>query len=330
MVVVSQGSTKQSNNGLGDFSVSQWLPEALRYYLQWHYAEGHTATTIRSYESHLGLFVRWLSDQGVNEYRGVNQFHIIAYMGDLRGRVSARTVYTYITAIKAWFSWGVQFGLLEASPATNISKPRVPRSPKGFNTNEVFEALMALCPWTATEGRQAFLGARRASQLWLLRTTGMRRQELAGLRVSDLDFDTQGGRILIRLGKGQKDRVVPFHRLAKRPMLRYLSGRRGVKLPDLWLKIAGGVQGYTAIGRDLWNIAERAGVLDQIDDICHSWRRTCAYELVKSGMMRQQIVALMGWTSPKMLDAYIESAQDAEAAIESYRELSGARSLELG
>ncbi len=78
----------------------------------------------------------------------------------------------------------------------------MPKTRKPFLTDEQFAALLDLCPLNT------FAGARRQSMLWMLATTGIRRNEMWMLKKKDLDWDASVIRVVY--GKGQKERRIPF------------------------------------------------------------------------------------------------------------------------
>ena len=110
-------------------------------------------------------------------------------------------------------------GLAGENPVSKVKAPRCPKLLKPFLEEEDFRKPLALCD------SSAFPGSRRAAMLYLLVTTGLRRRELYLLRLDDLDWD--GGRILVRNGKGQKSRVVPFLPEARNAVRSHLGHRVG-------------------------------------------------------------------------------------------------------
>ena len=100
------------------------------------------------------------------------------------------------------------------------------------------------------------LGCRRYAMMWVLHTVAMRRNELLHLELTDLDW--QVGRILIRHGKGGKQRVVAFQPEAKEAIRHYLKQRETVieknnadRHPRLWITRSGKPMKYNGIGLDL-------------------------------------------------------------------------------
>jgi site-specific recombinase XerD len=151
----------------------------------------------------------------------------------------------------------------------------------------------------------------------LLLDTGLRRSELAGLKVEDLDLDHN---VALVLGKFRRPRAVPFGRRTALALDRYLRARAQHLQADtelLWLGRRGPLTDdgvYDAIRR---RTAE-AG-LGPVHP--HLFRHTFAHSWLAQGGQEQDLMMLAGWRSRTMLGRYGASAA-AERAREAYRRLS--------
>ena len=152
--------------------------------------------------------------------------------------------------------------------------------------------------------------------LWFLITSGVRRRELSLLQVADLDW--KRGQVRVLHGKGQKERQVPFALEAQRPMLHYVRQRKD-ELPCFWVTEGGKQLSYNGIKQDLERLFERAGIRDEIKDMCHIFRRTFAAHAVRQGIPRPYIQAIAGWSTPHMLDHYTAAMEAEERAIEAFK-----------
>ena len=150
---------------------------------------------------------------------------------------------------------------------------------------------------------------------WILATTGMRRRELSLLLIEDLHWQKTEIRVLH--GKGQKERAVPFLREPQQAVLRYLQQRKD-DLPNLWVTEEGRALGYNGIGQDLSRMFQRAGI--EVQDVCHTFRRTWAANAVRQGIPRPYTQAIAGWSTPAMLDPYTAAMEAEQGAIEAFRD----------
>ena len=202
----------------------------------------------------------------------------------------------------------VEWEIIATNPVSKVKSPRLPRVRKPFLTEAQFQELLDLCPLTT------LLGSRRASMLWVLATTGMRRRELRMLTLDDLNWER--GELRVVHGKGQKERRVPFLREAQRPLMRYLNHRSDA-FQCLWVTQKGAPLGYEGLGEDCETLFERAGIT--VKDPMHIFRRTFAAWAVRQGVPRQYTQAIAGWSSPQMLDRYVAAMEAEEGAIEAFR-----------
>ena len=285
------------------------MPDLIAFYLRYHNIQGHTEATIRSYRIELSNFQRFLEGRGHSLEAGeITSLDVLDHLQDLqiRGR-KPRTIRSRHTAITTFLNWAVQWEIISANPAKKIPAPKVPKTYKSFLKKGQFQSLVRVCP------ANTFTGARRRSMLQILNTTGMRKKELSSLMLDGLDWDI--GFILIRSGKGQKDRRTPFHAMAQMEVLRYLSFRQD-DLPQLWMTEERRPLTYNGIGQDMKRLVERAGLRGQIEDMFHIFRRTFAGNAVKQRIPRQYIMAATGWSSTTMLDHYTQAMREEEGAIE--------------
>ena len=225
--------------------MTQRLQEVLNYYPRYHRIEGSTEATIKFYAKELRLFLRDLEkiDPDCQTLTDLSPLDVLQHLGSMKERgLKPRSIRTRWQAITTWLNWCVEWGLIDTSPAERIKAPKVPKTRKPFLTEEQFASLLNLCPLNT------FAGARRQSMLWMMVTTGIRRNEVWMLNREDLDWDNSVIRVVY--GKGQKERQIPFDRCCQRAMLRYIQQRRD-SLDWLWVTEEGIRLGYDGIWQDL-------------------------------------------------------------------------------
>ena len=291
--------------------MTQRLPELLQTYLRFHSMEGSTPATIKFYRKELRLFLRFLEGQGHSMLvQDISALDIMVHLEEMKSRgLDPRSLRSRLQAISTFLTWAEQWEVIPANPARRIKHPKVPRTRKEFLSQEAFQSLLELCPLST------LVGARRQAMLWMFATTGMRRRELCLLQLEDLDW--QRGTIRVVHGKGQKERRVPFLQEVQRPMLRYLPQRTD-GLPCLWITEEGLQLSYDGMGRDMTRLFQRAEI--QVKDVCHVFRRSWAANAVRQGIPRPYIQAIAGWSTPTMMDRYVEAMQAEEGAIEVFQE----------
>jgi integrase/recombinase XerD len=121
--------------------------------------------------------------------------------------------------VRAFFKWLTKQNVLLSNPASELELPRLPKQlPRNVMSASEVEAVLAVPDVTTT------LGIRDRAMMEVLYSTGIRRLELVGLAVFDIDHER--GTLLVREGKGRKDRMVPIGARALAWVRKYVDEAR--------------------------------------------------------------------------------------------------------
>jgi integrase/recombinase XerC len=191
-------------------------------YVRWFRNEwGATPDSIRDYESVLAKMAITLADKDPLEVTVEDLREVI----DLWSERSARTRQKVTSVIRAFWTWAEDQGFVPFSPAAKIRRPRAQRHAAPLLPANIDARLLG----SATTARDRLA-------LLVLLDCGVRRAELAGIRVRDLDL---GRRQLTVMGKGQKARVLPLRGrimlAAEEYLLEELEGVGRAPEPEDWL-----------------------------------------------------------------------------------------------
>lgn len=230
------------------------------------------------------------------------------HLGDeINNRGLVNAVFTqnqFLSAAAGFFRYLRQADYLAHDPAGQIEYARTPqRLPKAvLNLADVRKLLRQ--PDVNT-----ILGYRDRTILELLYSTGIRRQELLNLTLDDVDLD--GGFLMIRQGKGGKDRVVPLGRIAAKFLETYLTGIRPELLKyaadpgqkNLIISLRGKTLSRNTLAAHVAKYAQRAGIKVVVTP--HTLRHTCATHMIRNRAGIRHVQEMLGHADLASTERYI-------------------------
>jgi integrase/recombinase XerC len=271
--------------------------------------------TIRAYEREVREFVGFATgEMGCSEPAQVRSTTVRAYLAQLHQRRLAKiSVQRSLAALRTYFRFLGREGVVEINPARVVPTPRAPKPlPRVVDAHELAELLDAL-PATPA-------GQRDRAALELLYGAGLRVSELVGLDLSDLDLS----RRLVRVrGKGGKERVVPFGRVAEQAIRTYLPARarwrseapEPAELEPLFVNQRGGRLSDRSLRRILDAAVLHVATIHHLHP--HVLRHAFATHLLEAGMDLRAIQELLGHASLSTTQRYTHL--DLAHLMETYR-----------
>lgn len=264
-------------------------------YLDWS-AMTATAATVHNRKKALERFVAWCDTRGLGQPGELTravleayQRHLYLYRKADGEPLGIRSQCVMLAPLKGWCRWLSRERYVQYNAAAELVLPRAPRLlPRAVLTPKQVERVMAQ-PDVGT-----VTGLRDRAMLEVLYSTGMRRMELMRLTLSDLDLE--GGTVMIRQGKGRRDRYVPMGERACEWVRRYLDEAR----PDLMMRQDEWTLFLTEYGEGFSRnrtsgMVRRHMLLSGIErGSCHALRHACATHMLENGADVRFIQALLG------------------------------------
>jgi integrase/recombinase XerD len=268
------------------------------------------------YRRSVRMFLVYVAEtHGITSLVDITRDVMTAYCLHLQRAVSSRggpyaasTLANVFLALRFFFGWLVKTDRLLIDPTGHLDPPRPSRLlPRPLKLGDV-NALLRSVDKDGT-------GLRDAAMLELLYGTGMRRAEIARLTLADVDLE--GRSILIREGKGRKDRLVPFGKKARAALMEYLEKTRPTltrgKNDLVFLGKRGDGLSLNYITARVRLLGHRIGVKAGP----HMLRHTCATQLLRGRADIRHIQRLLGHKSLQTTERYTKvEISDLRAVIQ--------------
>jgi integrase/recombinase XerC len=276
------------------------LPEWIAAYRLEQLARGVSSHTLRAQDGDLAKLLAHAAGQAWPDW-AVSARVLRGFALELGERgLDPASQARILSTTRGYFRWLFQTGRIPANPASGLRNPKQAQRLPAFLTEGESERLLDL-PEPVD-----FLSSRLSCLLELLYAAGLRVSELTGLDLQDLLLEERTLRVL---GKGRKERLVPFHARALAVLETYL-GHRGAFLaskgfpasPALFLNQRGGRLTPTSVRAFLGKALESAALRARISP--HALRHSFATHLLNHGMDLRAIQELLGHASLSTTQRY--------------------------
>jgi integrase/recombinase XerC len=289
--------------------LASWIEKFLEYLRFQRNASPHT---LRNYASDLQQFFFYLTHTPEGEKRPapeleqIDNLTIREFLGTLYQKSNKKSsVARKLATLRSFMKFLSVHGALQENPARNVASPKLENRLPDYMTIETVANLVE-APDTGTD-----TGKRDRSILELLYGAGLRVSELVGLNLGDISLNEGLVRVV---GKGRKERIVPFGERASEALERYLQvrGKRIKANKSAPAKSRAGeavflnFRGERLTGRSVGNIVDRyVGQLAQKLKVHpHTLRHTFATHMLNAGADLRTIQELLGHESLSTTQKY--------------------------
>jgi integrase/recombinase XerD len=266
--------------------MDQLLDQFLHYLVV---EKGLSQNTIQAYSHGLVRFLEHLRRKKIQEVRDIGKIDIQGFLLALRKKdLKAKSVARDLAAIRSFFRFLIQEGILEANPVKNLESPKVAKTlPEILSLMEIEQIL-------EQPNLQTPLGMRDRAMLEMLYATGMRVSELTHLPTHQVNLE--GGYVLL-YGKGSKERIVPLGSEAMKWVALYLKGARGTlskgkESAFLFINRSGKEMSRQMFWKNLKDYARKAGLRKRITP--HLLRHSFASHLLERGADLRSVQMMLG------------------------------------
>jgi integrase/recombinase XerD len=302
----------------GDRSDLAGFPRLVDEFTEYMGVRGYSERTAGNRRHMLSFLVAWLAERGITRPAEVTrpvlesyQRHLFHYRKANGEPLSFRSQSQRLLAVRAFFKWAARQRHVLHNPASEIELPRAERRLPRLALTAAEAELVLAQPDLAGPA-----GVRDRAILEVLYSTGIRRAELAGLAVTDVDQERRT--VLVRQGKGKKDRLVPAGERALAWVGKYLAEGRpklAAADDDGTLFLAGDGTAFTldALTRLAAGYVKASGVPKS--GACHLFRHTMATLMLEGGADIRYIQAMLGHAELSTTQIYTQVSVRALQAV---------------
>ena len=320
---------------VGDLSDPEGFAVLRDAYIESLRVQNYSERTVENRISYLNALIIWCEQRSLTRPAEITkpileryQRHLLHTKKRDGNPLSFRAQHARLVPVRQFFKWLCRQNLLLSNPAADLLLPKLEkRLPKHVLSAREAELVL--------NQPDIFLpmGVRDRAILEVFYSTGMRRSELAHLQLFDVDADR--GTVMVRMGKGKKDRMIPIGERAVRWVERYLEDVR----PSLVGDVEDGTLFLTNLGEAFSpnRLTQMVrGYVNAADlgktGSCHLFRHACATLMLENGADIRFIQAMLGHAkletteiythvSIRQLKAIHESTHPARMHSEAAREL---------
>ena len=296
----------------------------LRYmedHFEWMLVTGYSPDTVRARRQSIRRFIGWCDERGLADPREITRPMLERYQKYLfyyrkpDGKDSGAPLtlgmqYQYLAPLKTWFKWLSRQHHILANPAADLDLPRQPKAlPRSVPSVQEVEAILSEAEPSSAKG------LRDRALLETLYATGLRRMELPGVSIYDIDMHR--GVLWVRHGKGRRERVVPLGDRAMAWLDKYLIESRPQLLAGdtdaLFLTDYGEPVQPDYVADKVKRYMEFAGV--HKTGSTHLLRHACATHMLEGGADIRYIQEMLGHANLQTTEIYTHVSIDKLIAV---------------
>lgn len=251
--------------------------------------------TIKAYTKNINAFFEYVNKSESE----VSAFDVMNWMENISDKSSA-TVCQMLSSVKAYFDFLFTFELIDKDPTARIKPPRKTNKPKHYMNAQMIKDMISCCR-----------NSRDKAIILTYASTGLRVSELIGLTIEQYESMKINGNNMIKIvGKGNKERMVPFNQETQNAIDDYIKSRNvgEVHCNKLFLSHYGNEIARNNLSMTLKSIARNAGIPFWSEICNHALRSASASIYSEAGTPVAVIRDLLGHSSLEVTSRYIKTS----------------------
>jgi integrase/recombinase XerD len=265
-------------------------------HFDWMRVHGYSEDTVRARRVALRRFITWCEERSLRDPKDITkpileryQRHLFYHRKSDGRPMTLGSQHGCLAPLKTFFKWLARENHILYNPASEITLPKLPKHlPRVILSAQEVEAILREAEPTNAEG------LRDRAMLETLYSTGLRRMELPALAVYDVDLTRR--LVIVREGKGRRDRMIPIGARAAAWVEKYLlEARPQLLIADcetLFLTDYGEPMSPEYLSDRVRRYMHFAGI--HKPGACHLFRHACATHMLENGADTRFIQAMLG------------------------------------
>ena len=272
----------------------------LRDFFNYLYIEkGLSQNTVKSYKKDIDSFLSWSYELDNLNFINFQEAEINNYISFLfESKLKSSSVNRKISSLKALYLYLIKKNIINNSPVSEIVTPKQEKYlPISMSEDEVDKLL-------ASPDLSIEIEVRDKAMIEMLYATGMRISELLNLKIIDMDIS----RCVVKvLGKGSKERLIPFGESALEALNSYFSVRKNSTSKEVFLSNRGSKLSRVAFWKRIKIYLSRANLKESISP--HTLRHAFATHLLNRGADLRSVQLLLGHSDLSTTQIYTHIAK---------------------
>ena len=255
--------------------------------------KGLAKNTALAYKTDLKAFLKYLEENNI-KLEDVRHQNITEFLWQLKQKgLKVSSIYRMTEAVRQYYKFLVLENVIKINPSENLVSPKIPMTLPDMLTFEEVDLLL-----NSVNGSD-IQSLRNRTMLELLYAPGLRVSELVNLKFDNINIEEKFVRII---GKGNKERLIPFTDKAQMYLKIYLNNRQKSKSDYVFLTRLGKPISRIEFWRQLKNIAIAAGITKKISP--HTLRHSFATHILSAGADIRFVQEMLGHSSISTTQIY--------------------------